>query len=72
MAEQLARLEKKGIPGRDVFGSPAIPLGKGKTEVGKAKSSHGGTLLLTSKEMGCVTLANVKRSNGIDDNLGDW
>ena len=64
LKDQLKGLERKGIAGRDIYGSPAVPLHRGVTEAGQQKSSHGGVLLMPQKALACTTMGGVKGSEG--------
>ena len=65
LKDQLAGLERQGLKGRNIFGSPASPKHKGTTELGKLRSSHGGVLMLPMKGLACTTMGGAKGSNGL-------
>ena len=68
--DELKKLETKGVKNRNVFGSPADYIGRGSTAEAKAKSTHGGVLVMPERQMAAYSVAGAKGSEGREEACG--
>ena len=68
--KNLAKLEKKGLKGRSIVGSPATELHNASTAIGMDRSNHGGVLMIPDRNLGGRMLAGARGSQGRSPQCG--